>query len=77
MCLRWVDENLVDHKDVLGLYNVGTIEAESLIKAITDVACKAGTVQLISNVKSACVCIHTHTTRALLESLHACVYTAN
>ena len=42
ICLRWVDENLVDHKDVLGLYNVGTIEAESLIKAITDVACRAG-----------------------------------
>ena len=42
ICLRWVDENLVDHEDVLGLYNVGTIEAESLIKAIIDVVCRAG-----------------------------------
>ena len=42
ICLRWVNENLVDHEDVLGLYYVGTIEAESLIKAIIDVVCRAG-----------------------------------
>ena len=40
VCLKWVDENLVDHKDVLGLYNVGT---DSLVKAILDVVvCTAG-----------------------------------
>ena len=42
ICLRWVDENLVDHKDVLGLYNVGTVEVKSLIKVIIDVVCRAG-----------------------------------
>ena len=42
ICLRWVDENLVDHEDVLGLYNVGTIEADSLVKSILDVLCRAG-----------------------------------
>ena len=43
ICLRWVDGNLVDHEDVLGLYNVGTIEADSLVKAIFDVVvCRAG-----------------------------------
>ena len=42
ICLRWMDENLVDHEDVLGLYNVGTIEADSLVKAILDVLCRAG-----------------------------------
>ena len=43
ICLRWVDGNLADHEDVLGLYTVGTIEADSLIKAIFDVVvCRAG-----------------------------------
>ena len=42
MCLRWLDKNLVDHEDVLGLHNVGTIEAESFIKAIIDTVCRAG-----------------------------------
>ena len=43
ICLRWVDGNLVDHEDVLGLYNVGTIEADSLVKAIFNVVvCRAG-----------------------------------
>ena len=37
ICLRWMDENLVDHEEVLGLYNVGTKEADSLFKAILDV----------------------------------------
>ena len=37
-----MDENLVTHEDVLGLYNVGTIEADSLVKAILDVLCRAG-----------------------------------
>ena len=40
--LKMVDENLVDYEDVLGLYNVGTIEADSLVKAILDVLCRAG-----------------------------------
>ena len=40
--LRFTDENLVDHEDVLRLYNVGMIEADSLVKAILDVLCRAG-----------------------------------
>ena len=39
--LRWVNENLVDHKDVLGLYDIGTTEAESLI-TIINVVCREG-----------------------------------
>ena len=42
ICLRLVDENLVDYEDVLGLYNVGMIDTDSLVKAILDVLCKAG-----------------------------------
>ena len=43
ICLQWVDEYLVDHEDVLGLYNVDTIEVDSLVKAILDVVvCRAG-----------------------------------
>ena len=41
-CLRWVDKNLVDHEDVLGLCNVGMIEGDSLVEAILDVLCRAG-----------------------------------
>ena len=36
----------------MGLYNVGTIEAENLIKAITDVACRAGL--LLSQCQGQC-----------------------
>ena len=37
ICLRWVDEELVDHEDVLGLYKVDAIDAGSLVHAIDDV----------------------------------------
>ena len=40
ICLRWVDEELVDHKDVLGLYKVDAIDAGSLVHAIDDVLIK-------------------------------------
>ena len=37
VCIRWVDETLTDHEDVIGVYNVGTIDAETLTAAIRDV----------------------------------------
>ena len=32
-----MDENLIDHEDVIGVYNVGTIDADTLTAAICDV----------------------------------------
>ena len=40
ICLRWVDEELVDHEDVLGLYKLDAIDAGSLVHAIDDVLIK-------------------------------------
>ena len=37
ICLRWVDEYLVDHESVFGLYNVDKIDSDSLVKVILDV----------------------------------------
>ena len=37
VCIRWVDETLTDHEDVIGVYNVGTIDADALTAAIHDV----------------------------------------
>ena len=37
VCIRWVDETLTDHEDVIGVYNVGTIDANTLTAAIHDV----------------------------------------
>ena len=33
VCICWVDETLTDHKDVIGVYNVGTIDADALTAA--------------------------------------------
>ena len=35
ICLRWVDSTLTDHEDVIGLYNVGTID--TLVTTIVNV----------------------------------------
>ena len=35
--IRWVGEDLQDHEDFIGLYEVGSITAESLVHAIQDV----------------------------------------
>ena len=35
--IRWVDNTLTAHEDVIGLYNVGTINACSLFSTIEDV----------------------------------------
>ena len=40
ICLRWVDEELVDHEDVLGLYKVDATDTGSLVDAIDDVLMK-------------------------------------
>ena len=37
VCIRWVDETLTDHEDVIGVYNVDTIDASTLTTAIRDV----------------------------------------
>ena len=37
VCICWVDESLTDHEDVIGVYNVGTIDANTLTAAIHDV----------------------------------------
>ncbi len=37
VCIRWVDESLTDHEVVIGVYNVGTIDADTLTAAICDV----------------------------------------
>ena len=38
LAIGWVDEYLIDHEDALGLYNISTIHADSLVKVILDVA---------------------------------------
>ena len=42
VCIRWVDNSLVDHEDVIGVYNVGTIDATTLTSAIHDVLLRMG-----------------------------------
>ena len=37
VCIRWVDETLTNHEDVIGVYNVDTIDARTLTSAIHDV----------------------------------------
>ena len=37
VCIRWVDETLTDHEDVIGLRHVETIDANCLVDAIKDV----------------------------------------
>lgn len=37
VCIRWVDEELADHEDVIGLRQVDTIDANCLASAIKDV----------------------------------------
>ena len=40
--IRWVDELLQDHENVIGVYNVGTIDAKTLTDALDDVLLRAG-----------------------------------
>ena len=42
ICIRWVDEKLVDHEDMMGLYNVDAIDANCLVAAIEDVLLRTG-----------------------------------
>ena len=37
ICIRWVDNTLTSHEDVIGLYNVETIDACTLFSTIEDV----------------------------------------
>ena len=36
ICLRWIDKNLDDHESFIGLYQVDSIDANSLVRAIKD-----------------------------------------
>ncbi len=36
ICIRWVGDDLVDHEDFIGLYQVDSINAECLTHAIKD-----------------------------------------
>ena len=42
VCIKWVDELLQDHENVIGMYNVGTIDAKTLTDALEDVLLRAG-----------------------------------
>ena len=37
VCIRWVDEMLIDHEDVIGLRYIETIDANCLVEAIKGV----------------------------------------
>lgn len=37
ICIRWVDNTLTDHEDVIGLYNVGTIDSDALVATLKNV----------------------------------------
>ncbi len=37
VCIRWVGDDLVDHKDFIGLYQIDSIKAECLTHAIKDI----------------------------------------
>ena len=37
ICIRWVDEKLVDHEYMIGLYNVDAMDTNYLVSAIRDV----------------------------------------
>ena len=37
ICIRWVDNTLTDHEDVIGLYKVDTINSNTLVATIEDV----------------------------------------
>ncbi len=37
ICVRWVGDDLVDHEDLIGLYQVDSINAECLTHAIKDI----------------------------------------
>ena len=36
ICIRWVDQDLQDHEDFIGLYEVESISADCLTEAIKD-----------------------------------------
>jgi hypothetical protein len=50
--IRWIDENLEDHEDFVGLYEMATIDANSLVAAIKDTLLRMN-IQL-SNCRGQC-----------------------
>ena len=55
VCIRWVDELLQDHENVIGVYNVGTIDAKTLTDALEDVLLQAGL--KIHNCRGQCMMV--------------------
>ena len=37
VCFRWVDEDLNDHEDIIGLYNADKIDSDTLTKTLRHV----------------------------------------
>ena len=42
ICIRWVDQDLQDHEDFIGLYEVESISADCLTQAIKDTLLQVG-----------------------------------
>ena len=42
ICIRWVDSTITDGEDVIGLYNVGTTDSNTLVATIEDVLLHMG-----------------------------------
>lgn len=42
ICIRWVGQDLQDHEDFIGLYEVSSINADCLTKAIKDTLLRIG-----------------------------------
>ena len=42
VCLRWVDHNLVTHKELVGLYAADNITSETLVNSLKDVLLRMG-----------------------------------
>ena len=38
VCFRWVDKDLNDHEDIIGLYNVDKTDSDTLTKTLRDVS---------------------------------------
>ena len=52
VCIRWVDDELDDHEDFLGLYQVDSIDSNCLVQAIKDTLLRMGL--SLSNCRGQC-----------------------
>ena len=42
ICIRWVDDDLQDNKDFVGLYEINSIDSDTLVHAIKDTILRIG-----------------------------------